>query len=400
MQNIGASETVTVTEGDSYVNFISSLDSEVTKTAYRYSLNLFMKFVKLTDYDQLLAFTPQKLEGAIRDYIIHMRQDRKLSPATVSCRIAAVNHFLEMNDRVVNWKKLKKFKGKFRNVIEDRPYTRDQIGKMIHLASMRDKAIILLMASSGMRHGALPYLRIKDMQRVDKYSLYKFNVYKKEQESYTTYCTPEAAKAIDQYLKWREKLGEVFKPQTPLFRTIFDTVTQVNRPEALGYKGIAKLVNRLLEISEIRIQIKTGPREGGPRRHTELMETHAFRKFFKTTCINAGMNPLYSEYVMGHRSGLTKSYFKPTDTELLEGNEKALGYVAAINDLTINEEHRLTKKVNELQLKNDQIMELERQHKKDLETVQNQMAQMMQMIRHNPRLAHVKPESLIKKSVS
>jgi hypothetical protein len=44
-------------------------------------------------------------------------------------------------------------------------------------------------------------------------------------------------------------------------------------------------------------------------------------------------------------------------------------------------------------------MELERQHKIDLERVQNQMAQMMEMIRHNPRLAHVKPESLIKKRV-
>jgi len=129
------------------------------------------------------------------------------------------------------------------------------------------------------------------------------------------------------------------------------------------------------------------------------METHAFRKFFKTTCINAGMNPLYSEYVMGHRSGLTKSYFKPTDTELLEGNEKALGYIAAINDLTINEEHRLTKKVNELQVKNDQIMELERQHKKDLETVQNQMAQMMAMIRQEPRLAKIKAEALLNKKV-
>ena len=47
MQNIGASEESAL-EGDSYINFISSLDSEVTKTAYRYSLNLFMKFVKLT----------------------------------------------------------------------------------------------------------------------------------------------------------------------------------------------------------------------------------------------------------------------------------------------------------------------------------------------------------------
>ena len=112
------------------------------------------------------------------------------------------------------------------------------------------------------------------------------------------------------------------------------------------------------------------------------------------------MNPLYSEYVMGHSSGLTKSYFKPSDTELLEGNDKALGYAAVNNHLTINEEHRLTTKVTELQLKNDQIMELERQHKKDLEAVQNQMAQMMQIIQYNPKLAHVKPESLIKKSIS
>jgi hypothetical protein len=71
-------------------------------------------------------------------------------------------------------------------------------------------------------------------------------------------------------------------------------------------------------------------------KHSELMETHGFRKFFKTTCLNAGMNPLYSEYLMGHRSGLTKCYFKPTDQELLEGNDKALGYAAVINDVTIN----------------------------------------------------------------
>ncbi len=37
-------------------------------------------------------------------------------------------------------------------------------------------------------------------------------------------------------------------------------------------------------------------------KRTELMQTHAFRKYFKTTCINAGMNPLYSEYLMGHRN--------------------------------------------------------------------------------------------------
>lgn len=108
---------------------------------------------------------------------------------------------------------------------------------------------------------------------------------------------------------------------------------------------------------------------------------------------------MYSEYLMGHRSGLTKSYFKPTDTELLEGNDKALGYVAAINDLTINEEHRLSKKVNELQLKNDQIVEMEKQHRKELESVQNQMSQIFVMIRQNPKLAKIKQDALLNKKI-
>ena len=39
---------------------------------------------------------------------------------------------------------------------------------------------------------------------------------------------------------------------------------------------------------------------------------------------------------MGHKSGLIKSYFKPTDLELLEGNDKSIGYVGVIPYLTIN----------------------------------------------------------------
>jgi hypothetical protein len=85
------------------------------------------------------------------------------------------------------------------------------------------------------------------------------------------------------------------------------------------------------------------------------------------------MHPLYSEYLMGHKSGLTKSYFKPTDTELLEGNDKALGYTAVINDLTINEEFRLRKKVDELIKKKDEIELMEIKHREDLKTMREEM---------------------------
>jgi Phage integrase family len=294
-----------------------------------------------------------------------------------------------MNDVIVNWRKLKKFRGKHHAVIEDRPYTRDEIKRLVDFAPLRDKAMILLMASSGMRRGALPCLRLKDMEKIDEYNLLKFRVYRTEQESYVTFCTPECTELIHQYLGWQEKLGERLTPDTPLFRKEFDAITQVHRPRPIGAEGIARTVNRLLDDSQVRIS--TGGR-------TEIMETHGFREFFKTTCINSGMNPLYSEYLMGHKSGLTKSYFKPSDTELLEGNDKALGYVSAINDLAINEEFRLRKKVDELTKMKDEIELMEIKHEQEIKVMRDQMNQIMSMMQHNPKLAYIKPESLIKKS--
>jgi predicted nucleic acid-binding Zn-ribbon protein len=52
--------------------------------------------------------------------------------------------------------------------------------------------------------------------------------------------------------------------------------------------------------------------------------------------------------LMGHNIGLSKSYYKPTEKELLED------YLNAIDLLTINEEHKLKKQVKELAKKNSE----------------------------------------------
>jgi hypothetical protein len=73
-----------------------------------------------------------------------------------------------------------------------------------------------------------------------------------------------------------------------------------------------------------------------------------FEKFFETTAIKAGMSPLYVRMLMGQKSGLETSYFKPTISDLLEGNDKVIGYAPIIDALTINEENRLRQKVKQL----------------------------------------------------
>lgn len=48
-------------------------------------------------------------------------------------------------------------------------------------------------------------------------------------------------------------------------------------------------------------------------------------------------------------------YFKPTPNDLLEGNDKMLGYANIMKSLTISEEHKLRLEVKQLTKEQDEI---------------------------------------------
>jgi hypothetical protein len=73
--------------------------------------------------------------------------------------------------------------------------------------------------------------------------------------------------------------------------------------------------------------------------------------------------------------------------------------VAAINDLTINEECRLHKKIDELTKKKNEIEIMEVRHNEEIRAMRDQMSQILTLIQHNPKLAQVKPEALLDKRV-
>jgi site-specific recombinase XerD len=80
---------------------------------------------------------------------------------------------------VLNWKKIRAYQGEFYHVVDDEAYTHEQIKLLIDNANMRDKAIILLMTSTGIRVGAIPKVTLKDLIPNDYYGVYKIRVYKK-----------------------------------------------------------------------------------------------------------------------------------------------------------------------------------------------------------------------------
>ena len=66
-----------------------------------------------------------------------------------------------------------------------------------------------MLASTGMRIGALQSIRISDLERID--NLYKITVYSGDREEYFTFTTPECTKEIDNYLEYRTRKGVQIK---------------------------------------------------------------------------------------------------------------------------------------------------------------------------------------------
>ena len=154
-----------------------------------------------------------------------------------------------MNDVQLNWDKIHSFEGDDERQTEDRPYTHSEILTLIQRTSQRNRAIILLMASGGLRVGAVPLLRNKDLEPIDKYSIYKVNVYARSRKSkYFTFCSPECRKEIDAYLEWRKRWGERIEPDSPLFRREYNATTdlELHNIKPLGSNGYSILYTEIV----------------------------------------------------------------------------------------------------------------------------------------------------------
>ena len=240
------------------------------------------------------------------------------------------------------------FKGEFIKKSRDRAYTHDEIKKILDVSDLRMKIVILLMASTGCRVGALPALRLRNLEKIDSHNLYKMTFYEGSNESYYSYTTPETASFIDAYLQFREKNGEKLNPDNYLIRDQFDItdLEQIrNKSKGVSIYTFHGIVDNAL----LKAGLKT-------RDHTsqhirkEIMKCHGFRKFFTNQLIEADLKTELRWLLEGHTlKGQDTSYVRISEKRLLEE------YIKAINFLTINEENRLKMQVQALQGENSQV---------------------------------------------
>jgi hypothetical protein len=210
------------------------------------------------------------------------------------------------------------------------------------------------MSSAGIRVGAIPILKVKDLEPIDQYQIYKLTIYaKSKRSSYFTFCTPEARKQIDSYLDTRRRWGERLTEESPLFRTDYNPQAsdRLREVRPMSHERAKHLITDIL--------VNTGLRkialEGQKYKRNIVMANHGFRKFFETNAFKAGMDHMYIRRLMGQKSGLEDAYLKLSEQELLEGDSKHVGYIGIIDQLTIDETNKLRREVETLRVEKSEI---------------------------------------------
>lgn len=143
---------VALLQGRPYVNFINSIKSNKTKHAYRKALLRFLAYSKLS-LEEMLTLPILDIENMITDYLTDLKK-RDLSSGFVDQNFSALKHFYFINDVRINKEKIGKFLGEQKKNT-DRAYTHLEIKTLLDVCDLRLKVVVLVLASIGMRIGAI-----------------------------------------------------------------------------------------------------------------------------------------------------------------------------------------------------------------------------------------------------
>jgi integrase len=363
-------------QGEVVEIFKAAIKSPVTRDVYERRLLNFLDHMNMTP-EQFLSMANESHSNTEKKiiafaFILKGRYEKgEIAAGTVHNCVKCVRLLLEMNDIYLNWKKISRILPKVRRYALDRIPTTEEIREILDASDIRSKALTLLLVSSGIREGAIEMLRVGDYSHIKKEGetvAGRLVVYAGDPEQYAAFITYEACTALDKYLEFRKEHDENVDNSSPLFRDAFDPIITTHHtsgkiPKEMTAHSIRQHYNRLLRSIGIRKERK--------RRHE--FSVHGFRKYFKTRAEQSGMKPINVEILMGHSVGISDSYYRPTENELLQD------YLKATDALIMSREKQLHHEVEKLRVENTEIDIMKRNYLDMKLTVESKDEQMSRL---------------------
>ncbi len=295
------------------LRFENAVKSAETREKYNYYLNRFLHYAKIPKAEGLLQLKDKFLQTLLEDYLFHLK--KQMSPNSIPTHFAALELFLAINDKNLNFKKIRRmFPAKIKKT-GGKAYTTAQVRQILEVtANHRGRAIIHLLASTGCRVGAIPPLKIRHVHDIEDCKVVTF--YEGETEEYLGFLTPEASRVMDAYLEKRRRDGEVMTKDSPLIRRAYQFGASKARP--VSKEAIQAFMDKAVR--------KAGIERARQGKRYEIQLDHGFRKRFNTIIKNNNEGSIHlKEKLMAHSTSLLPldgTYHDPDVETLFEEFKK------------------------------------------------------------------------------
>lgn len=330
-----------------YRLFLNAMSSPRTISKYDTDLLNFMNFAGYSDYNSILLDDSEVIQNHLEDYVMHIKKTTE-KRSTIKNKIQAIELFLEVNKKMFYRRALHLLYPKDNTKKgNDIPYSNEDILKFLNVTkSKKTIALVHFFASTGARPSAIedPILRFKHIMSIQM-ACKAVLMYSGSNEEYWGFLTPEASKALDDYVDERLFLGEKITQESPVFIA--------TRGKHLAYDPEFIIPLNHITLSTCFVKMTKRARienyKTGNRFEKGLFL--GFRKRFNTILkIDSEVNSNIAEKLMAHKRGLDGVYFKPTRDDCFREFRKA------IPQLTISESERLKIEVNDLTENKDEII--------------------------------------------
>lgn len=313
------------------------LGSWGTVEIYVNGVKRFCKYMDCGDPETALemlrkeADVTKKVDGFI-DWLLE-RYSYKGSRSLTS----GVKKWLKLNDIPVKWSKIEMPSSTEVQEV-DRAPTREELQRLFNYGTLKDRVVISIAVSSGLRVGTLLSLTWGDVS-FDYPDVARIKVLRRKGRKlsasagaegrffFITWITPEAKNLLLDYKRLREQRGEVITAESPLIEA---------QGHFMNVESYERRWGRLLHKAGLNQKSKKW----------FILHFHTLRKFFRTRCTDADVKMDYREHWMTHKGGyLDESYFRPFEEEHLKEYRKAILYLTIYPVQEVTETERRKRQI-------------------------------------------------------
>ena len=329
-----------------------------TITQYCQAIRIFTYYLKVKNPDIALETVKASDVFKIVDgFIDYLAKERKFAPKTICTTFYGLKYWLETNE--IDIELLEKLVLPKSSIVltEDRIPTREELHTIMDFANIRDKTLIEIAVSSGLRIRTIASLKWKDLT-LNPYTLIEQEVPeptpamikiepltgRKTTKKYFTFITPECKKALIKYKEWRERKGEKINLESRLIASVYG---EGQEKYFKNKKFGDPITTNTIFVIWQRLLAKAGLNRKSHKMNE--LHFHVLRKYFKTQCVNSGIKSNYIEFWLGHKGEyLDSSYFRATLQNHLTEYQKAIPNLSVYETPILSELDRRKQQVSDL----------------------------------------------------